>query len=119
MGVQKISTLNFKKFCSQDGIVLIDVWAPWCPPCRGFGPIFLEASDENLDCAFGKLNMDENGDIGKKLRIESIPTLLIFRDGILLYKDAGAPPKDALNELIQQVRDLEMDDVRARSKTIT
>lgn len=119
MSVSKVTALNFKKFCSQDGIVLLDIYASWCPPCRGFEPVYKAASEKNSDCAFGRLNIDENKNIGEKLGIESIPTLLIFRDGILIYKEAGSPAEEILSDLIQQVKKLDMDEVRVKSKSIT
>ncbi|MFP7663980.1 MAG: thioredoxin [Corynebacterium pyruviciproducens] len=112
MATIEVNESNFQDTISKDGIVLIDCWASWCGPCRAFGPVFEEASEKHTDAVFGKLDTEANQGIAAALQIQSIPTLMIFRDSILVYREAGALPAAALENLIQQVKGLDMDDVR-------
>ena len=98
----------------QDGIVLIDFWAEWCPPCRKFGPIFERVSARNEDAVFAKVDTDAEPELAQKYSIASIPTLVIYRDGIPVFGQAGALPEPALEEVLRLVRELDMDDVRAK-----
>lgn len=98
----------------QPGILLVDFWSEWCGPCRQFGPIFEAASEANSDAVFAKVDTEANQELANALQITSIPTLMIFRDGINLYSRAGAMPGPDLDELIGAVRNLDMDDVRAQ-----
>ena len=93
--------------------MLVDYWAQWCGPCRIFGPIFEEASEQNPDIRFGKVDTEAQQELAGMAGISSIPTLMIFRDGILLFNQAGALPAPALAELIGKVKELNMDEVRA------
>ena len=96
----------------EDGIVLIDFWAGWCVPCQRFAPIFEKAAEEHTDVTFAKLDTEANQQLASALEIQAIPTLMAFRDGILIYQNAGALPPAAFDDLIQQVKGLDMDDVR-------
>ena len=112
MATIEVNESNFQDTISKDGIVLIDCWASWCGPCRAFGPVFEEASAKHTDAVFGKLDTAANPGNAAALQNKSIPTLMIFRDSILVYREAGALPAAALENLIQQVKGLDMDDVR-------
>jgi thioredoxin 1 len=113
MATMELTLENFEDTISKDGITFVDFWAEWCGPCRMFGPIFEKAAEENLDIRFGKVDTEAQQQLAGMAGITSIPTLMIFRDGILLFNQPGALPAPALNDLIGKVRELNMDDVRA------
>ncbi len=102
----------------KSGIVLIDFWAPWCGPCRAFAPIFEKAASANTDVAFGKVNTEDEPDLAIEYGIQAIPTLMAFRDGVLVFEQAGALPGHALQKLIDQVKSLDMDKVRSESQAV-
>lgn len=114
MTTREITLENLGDTISQNGIVLLDFWAAWCGPCRMFGPIFEKASAENADIVFGKVDTEAQRDLASGFRITSIPTLMAFRDGILVFSQPGALGSPQLNSVIDAVRGLDMDDVRAQ-----
>lgn len=103
---------TFQETVTQDGIVFVDAWADWCGPCKQFAPTYEKASEKHTDVTFAKLDTEANQQLASALEIQAIPTLMAFRDGILIYQNAGALPPAAFDDLIQQVKGLDMDDVR-------
>ena len=104
---------TFEETVTKPGITLVDWWASWCGPCRMFGPVFQAASEKHQDVTFGKIDTEDQQGLSAAARITSIPTLMAFRDGILVFSQPGALPAASLELLIQAVRDLDMDKVRA------
>jgi thioredoxin 1 len=113
MATREITLANFENTIAAGGIVLLDFWASWCPPCRAFGPIFEAASEEHLDLVFGKIDTEAQHELAAGFDIASIPTLMVFRDGIIVFTQPGALNRTQLNQVITGVRTLDMDKVRA------
>jgi thioredoxin 1 len=113
MATVELTAENFNETVSGDGLVLVDFWATWCPPCRMFGPVFEKASERHADAVFGKIDTEAQPELAAAFSITSIPTLMIIRDGIVLYAQAGALPEAALEQLITKASELDMDEVRA------
>ena len=104
---------TFEETVTEPGITLVDWWASWCGPCRMFAPVFQAASEKHEDITFGKIDTEDQPGLSAAAQITSIPTLMAFRDGILVFSQPGALPAASLEKLIQAVRDLDMDEVRA------
>src|SRR5262252_2943566 len=114
MATVEVTADNFKDTIEKNGIVLLDFWAEWCGPCRMFAPVFEKASNEHADVVFGKIDTEAQQELAGAAGIQAIPTLMLFRDGIMLFRNSGALPPAALEELVKQAREVDMDDVRAK-----
>jgi thioredoxin 1 len=119
MATVELSEQTFESTILEGGIVLVDFWAAWCGPCLAFAPVYDSASEDNPDIVFGKVDTEAQKNLAGAMRIMSIPTLMIFRDGIGVFAQAGALPRVALDDLIGQVRALDMDAVRKEIEAAT
>ena len=113
MSTQEITKDTFNDTINKNNIVLVDWWASWCGPCRSFAPVYEEASERHDDIIFGKIDTEAQPELSAMARITSIPTIMAFREGILIFSQAGALPSASLEELIGKVRELDMAQVHA------
>ena len=117
MAAIEINDKNFENNIKDNNIVLLDFWATWCAPCRSFAPVFEAASEQHTDIIFGKINTEEQEELAAQFQIRSIPTLMIFREEIIIFSQAGSLPAPALEDVIQKVKALDMDVVRKEIET--
>ena len=113
MPTTQITKETFNDTINNNDIVLVDWWAEWCSPCRSFAPVFEEASGKHPDIVFGKIDTEAQPELSAMARITSIPTIMAFREGILIFSQPGALPATSLEELIGKVRELDMEEVHA------
>ncbi len=112
MATVEATAENFESIITGNNIVLVDFWAPWCGPCRSFAPVFEQMSEQHTDVVFAKVNTEEQQGLAAHFQIRSIPTLMLFREQIILFAQPGALPGQALEQILAQARALDMDAVR-------
>ena len=114
MATINIDATDFESTITDNDIVLVDFWADWCGPCKRFAPVYEKVSEDNKEIVFAKLDTDANQELSQGLGIEGIPTLMAFREGVLVFNQAGALPGPALKQVVQAVKDLDMEAVHAQ-----
>ena len=112
MAVMELTKENFEQVITSNATVIVDYWAPWCGPCRGFAPVFEKVSESHPDVVFAKVNTDEEQEIAAHFQIRSIPTLMVFRDQIIVFSQPGAMPQGAFEQVVSKAKGLDMDEVR-------
>ena len=112
MAVVELTKDNFEEVVTSNDFVIVDFWAPWCGPCRSFAPTYEKVSEDHPDVVFAKVNTEDEQEIAGHFQIRSIPTLMIFRDKIIIFSEAGALPESAFRELVKKAGELDMDEVR-------
>ena len=117
MATIDLTSETFDKTVNDNAMVIIDFWAPWCGPCKGFAPVYEEASQSHPDVVFAKVNTDEQQELAGAFGIRSIPTLMVFREKVVLFQQAGALPGQALEQVIAQAKALDMEKVREELKS--
>jgi thioredoxin 2 len=113
MATVELTKENFEQAVSTNSMVVVDFWASWCGPCKGFAPVFERASEQHQDVVFAKVNTDDEQEIAGAFGIRSIPTLMVFREKVLLFQQAGALPASALDQVLEQAKALDMKQVHA------
>ncbi len=113
MATRELTAQNFDAVINDNPMVIVDFWAPWCGPCRGFAPVFEKASEAHPDVVFAKVNTDEQQELAGGFNIRSIPTLMVFREKVILYQQAGAVPASTLEQILTQAKAIDMAKVRS------
>jgi thioredoxin len=116
MAVDALKAESFDSTITDNDIVVVDFWAPWCGPCKGFAPVFEQVADANPDIKFVKVNTDEEQSLAGHFGIRSIPTLMVFREQVIVFQQPGALPKGVVEDVLRQVRDLDMAEVKRGAK---
>jgi thioredoxin 1 len=112
MAVMELTKENFEQVVTSSATVIVDYWAPWCGPCKGFAPVFERVAEANPDVVFAKVNTDDEQEIAQHFQIRSIPTLMVFRDQIIVFSQPGALPQNALEQIVEKAKGLDMEEVR-------
>jgi thioredoxin 1 len=112
MAVMELTKENFEKVITSHPTVIVDYWAPWCGPCRGFAPVFERVAEANPDIVFAKVNTEDEQEIAAHFQIRSIPTLMVFRDQVIVFSQPGALPQNALEQVVVKAKTLDMEEVR-------
>ena len=112
MAVIELTKENFEQVVTSNPTVIVDYWAPWCGPCRGFAPVFEKVAEKHPDVVFAKVNTDEEQEIAAHFQIRSIPTLMVFRDQVIVFSQPGALPQGAFEQVVEKAKSLDMDEVR-------
>lgn len=112
MAVVELTKENFEQVVTSNPTVIVDYWAPWCGPCRGFAPVFEKVSEQHPDVVFAKVNTDEEQEIAAHFQIRSIPTLMVFREQIIVFSQPGALPQGAFEQVVAKAKELDMEEVR-------
>jgi thioredoxin 1 len=112
MPVMELTKENFEQVVTSNPTVIVDYWAPWCGPCRGFAPVFERVAEANPDVVFAKVNTDDEQEIAQHFQIRSIPTLMVFREQIIVFSQPGALPQNALEQVVAKAKTLDMEEVR-------
>ena len=117
MAVVELTKDNFEDVITSNATVIVDYWAPWCGPCKGFAPVFEKVADKNPDVVFAKVNTDDEQEIAAHFQIRSIPTLMVFRDQIIVFAQPGAMPQGAFEQVVEKAKALDMEEVRKQIAT--
>jgi thioredoxin 1 len=112
MAVVELTKENFEQVVTSNPTVIVDYWAPWCGPCRGFAPVFEKVSEKHPDVVFAKVDTDAEQEIAQHFQIRSIPTLMVFREQIIVFSQPGALPQGAFEQVVEKVKELDMNEVR-------
>ena len=112
MAVVELTKENFEQVITANPMVIVDYWAPWCGPCRGFAPVFEAVAEANPDVVFAKVNTDDEQEIAQHFQIRSIPTLMVFKEQVVVFSQAGALPKGPLEQVVEKAKELDMEEVR-------